>query len=79
MPRQCHAIGTGGLIEIELGIDIPERRADCRQLMEQPAFVLPRLDRVLLAGELVEDGDADAGLADAIAQLGGEVPLNLLS
>jgi hypothetical protein len=36
--------------------------------MQQPALVLPRLDRVLIACQPVDDCDADAGLPDAVAQ-----------
>jgi len=47
--------------------------------MQQTPLVLTRLDRILLARQPVEDGDAHAGLPDAVAQLGGEIPLDLFS
>ena len=47
--------------------------------MQQPALILARLDGVLLAREPVDDVDANAGVPDTIAQLGREVPLDLLS
>jgi hypothetical protein len=47
--------------------------------MQEPAFVLSRLYRVLLARHLVDDVDAYSGRADTIAQFRGQVPLDLLS
>lgn len=47
--------------------------------MQELAFVLTRLDQILLARELVDDGDPNPGLADPVAQLRGEIPLNLLA
>src|SRR5262249_29928260 len=41
--------------------------------------VLARLDQILLAREPIDDSDPDPGLADPVAQLRGEVPLNLLA
>jgi hypothetical protein len=49
--------------------------AQCRQLMQQPAFVLARLDGVLLTREPVDNVDTHAGLPDTVAQLRREIPL----
>jgi hypothetical protein len=47
--------------------------------MQELALVLARLDQVLLARELIDDSDPDPGFADPVAQLRGEVPLNLFA
>src|SRR5215813_4493284 len=47
--------------------------------MQEPALVLARLDQILLAREPIDDSDPDPGLVDPVAQLRGEVPLNLLA
>jgi hypothetical protein len=79
VPEQCHAIAVGRLAEIQLGIDVADPCAQCRQLMQQPALVLARLDGVLLTREPVDDVDTDAGLPDTVAQLRREIPLDLFS
>ena len=79
VPEQCHAIAVGRLAEIQLGIDVADPCAQCRQLMQQPALVLARLDRVLLTREPVDDVDTDAGLPNTVAQLRREIPLDLFS
>src|ERR1700736_3037513 len=47
--------------------------------MQQASFVLARLDCVLLTRQPIDNADAHAGVADAVAQLGREIPLDLLS
>src|SRR5215469_378780 len=47
--------------------------------MQELALVLARLDQILLAREPIDDSDLDPGLADPVAQLRGEVPLNLFA
>src|SRR5215471_9914488 len=47
--------------------------------MQELALILARLDQILLAREPIDDSDPDSGLADSVAQLRGEVPLNLLA
>src|SRR6266536_2298278 len=79
VPEQCHAIAVGRLAEIQLGIDVADPCAQCRQLMQQPALVLAWLDGVLLTREPVDDVDPDAGLPDTVAQLRREIPLDLFS
>src|SRR5260221_14559475 len=47
--------------------------------MQELALVLARFDQVLLAREPIDNLDPDPGLAYPIAQLGSEVPLDLLA
>src|SRR5258705_2367478 len=47
--------------------------------MQQTPFVLPWLDCILFASDLVDHGNTHAGVADTVAQLRREVPLDLLS
>ena len=63
-PEQCHAIAVGWLAEIQFGIHVADACAQRRQLMQQPALVLARLNGVLLTREPVDDVDTDAGLPD---------------
>jgi hypothetical protein len=79
VPEQCHAIAVGRVAEIQLDIDVADLRAQRRQLMQQPALVLARLNGVLLMREPVDDVDTDAGLPDTVAQLRREIPLDLFS
>ena len=78
-PEQCHAIAVGWLAEIQFGIHVADPCAQRRQLMQQPALVLARLNGVLLTREPVDDVDTDAGLPDTVAQLRREIPLDLFS
>src|SRR4029077_4791309 len=78
-PEQCHAIAVGWLAEIQLGIHVANPCAQRRQLMQQPALVLARLNDVLLTREPVDDVDTDAGLPDTVAQLRRGEPLSVLS
>ena len=75
-PEQCHAIAVGWLAEIQFGIHVADPCAQRRQLMQQPALVLARLNGVLLTREPVDDVDTDAGLPDTVAQLRREIPLD---
>src|SRR5215471_9361366 len=47
--------------------------------MEQAAFELPRLDLVLLARKFIDYRDTNLGSTDPVAQLRGQIPLDLLS
>src|SRR5215470_15980327 len=47
--------------------------------MEEPAFELAGFDLEFLAGGAVDNFDLDAGLADAIAEFRGEVPLEFFA
>src|SRR3990172_9273937 len=78
------AVQTGLVIgarlgEIELEVDLARRRRGRGQLVQQPPAELARLDRVLLARLAVHHLDPHARLPDAVAQLRGEVPLDLLA
>lgn len=46
-------------------------------LMQQSTFKLSRLDPVLLAGELIDNGDAHVRVANPVSKLRGEIPLDL--
>src|SRR5438270_6326177 len=47
--------------------------------MEQPSFELARLDFQLNARSSIDDPDLDAGLTNAVAQLGSQIPLQLFT
>ena len=47
--------------------------------MQQASIKLTRFDLELLAGMTVDDPDFDAALADPLAQLRGEIPLDLFA
>src|SRR2546430_8260702 len=47
--------------------------------MQQSPLVGARLDLVLLARKLVDDRHANLGVADPVAQLRGQIPLDLLA
>ena len=47
--------------------------------MQESALVGSRLDFVLLPGQLVDNGDANLGVAQPVAQFRGQEPLDLLS
>src|SRR5262249_61725542 len=49
-----YAVPIRRLVQVELDIDISERRAQQRQLVEEPAFIIARLYRGLLARPLVD-------------------------
>ena len=72
-------ITLGGLGEIEFGVGVAERRTDRGELMQQPSLVGARLDLVLLARKLVDHRHANLGVADSVAQLRGQIPLDLLA
>ena len=78
-PVERDPVGLAGLVQVKLDIDVAEWRWHGRQLMQQASFVLARLDCVLLTRQPIDNADAHAGLADAVAQLGREIPLDLLS
>jgi len=65
--KQSDRVLVRRLIQIEFSINIAERRACGWQLVQQSAFVLPRLDGVLFAGKPVDDRDLHACLPDSIA------------
>ena len=54
VPVKRNAIGIRGFVEIEFHVDIAERGACGRQLMQQPAFVLAGFDSILLARKSVD-------------------------
>src|SRR5213079_2188132 len=69
----------GGLGEIEFGVGVAKRRTDRGELMQQPSLVGARLDLVLLTRKLVDHRHANLGVADSVAQLRGQIPLDLLA
>jgi hypothetical protein len=69
----------GWFREIQFGIRLAERGSNCRKLVEQSPFELPRLDLVLLARKLVDHRYPNLGSADPVAQLRGQIPLDLLA
>ena len=69
----------GRFREIQFGIRLAEWGANCRQLVEQAPFELPRLDLVLLARKLVDHRYTNLGSPDPVAQLRGQIPLDLLA
>ena len=67
LAKQSDRVLVRRLIQIEFSVDIAEGCASNGQLVQQPAFVLPRLDGVLFAGKPVDDRDLHACLPDSIA------------
>jgi hypothetical protein len=72
---QGHAAIVGRRGEVQFGIGLAERRANWRKLVQQAAFELPRLDLVLFARDLIDNRYANPAVANAVAQLRGEIPL----
>ena len=72
-PVERDPVGLARLVQVKL------RRRHGRQLMQQASFVLARRDCVLFTRQPIDNADTHAGLADAVAQLGREIPLDLLS
>ena len=64
--KQSDGILVRRFIQIEFSVDIAEGRSCGWELMQQAAFVLPRLYGVLLAGKPVDDRDLHARLPDPI-------------
>src|SRR6266511_318285 len=77
--KQRDSIRFSRFVHVKLNVNVAERSANRRQLMQQSSFVLPRLHCVLLPGDLVDHWNTHAGVADTVAQLRREVPLDLLS
>jgi hypothetical protein len=77
--KQSDGVLVSRLIQIEFSVDIAEQCPCGRQFVQQPAFLLPRLDSVLFAGKPVNDGDLHACLPDSIAQFGSQIPLDLFT
>src|SRR6266542_912381 len=77
--KQRDSIRFGGLVHVKLNVNVAKCGVNGRQLVQQPSFVLPWLDCILLPSNLVDHRDTHAGVTDAVAQLRREVPLDLLS
>ena len=77
--KQRDSIRFSRFVQVQLNVNVAERGANGRQLMQQSSFVLPRLHCILLASDLVDHRNTHAGVADTVAQLRREVPLDLLS
>src|SRR5215472_6135464 len=82
-PRAASGKGDSAVLgrfaEIQFSVRLAQRRADCRQLVQQPALELPWLHLVLLACEFVDYRYAHLSIADTVAQLGGQIPLDFLA
>src|SRR5438128_11949975 len=65
--------------EIQFAIRLAEGRANRGQLVEQAAFELSRLDLVLLARKFIDHRYTNLRIANTIAQLRGQIPLDLLA
>jgi len=79
MSKQRNAICFFGLIHINLNVNITGRCMNRGQVVQQSAFILTRFNCILLSGDLIDNGNARAGMTNAVAQLGGEIPLNFFS
>src|SRR5207244_11330832 len=66
-------------VQVELGIDLALRRQRAIELVQEPSLVLPRLDLELRARCSIDDAHRHAGMTDAVAQLRGKIPLDLLA
>src|SRR6266498_4975755 len=77
--KQRDSIRFGGLVHVKLNVNVAKCGVNGRQLVQQSSFVLPWLDYILLPSDLVDHCNTHAGVADTIAQLRREVPLDLLS
>ena len=66
-------------MQVELSVDLALRRHRVIELVQQSPLELPRLDLEFGPRGAIDDADRDAGMTDAIAQLRGEVPLDLLA
>src|SRR3954470_23677488 len=66
-------------VQVKLRVNLPIGRQGAIQLVQQPPFELARLDLELCARRPIDDANRHAGMPDAVTQLGGEVPLDLLA
>src|SRR5437868_8295588 len=66
-------------MQVELGVDLALRRHRIIELVEQSPLELPRLDLEFGPRGAIDNADRHAGMTDAIAQLRGKVPLDLLA
>ncbi len=66
-------------MQVELGVDLALRRQRAVELVQEPTLELPRLDLELGSRGPVDDADRYARVTDPVAQLRGEVPLDLLA
>ncbi len=82
-PRAISGKGDSGVLgrlcEIQFGIRLAEWRPNRRQLVEQAAFELSRLDLVLLARKFIDHRYTNLRIANTVAQLGGQIPLDFLA
>ena len=76
---QAHGIVSRRLVEVQLHVHVAVHGAHGRQFMQQPPGELARLHGELLARGAVHDPHPHTRLADALAQLGRQVPLDLLA
>src|SRR5208283_2818686 len=65
--------------EIQFGIRLAEWRTNRRQLVQQPAFELSRLNLVLSARKFVDHRYTNLRIPNTIAQLRRQIPLDLLA
>src|SRR5665213_4315925 len=66
-------------VQVQLRIHVALRRQYAVQLVQQATFELARLDLEFRARRSIDDANRYTGMANAVAQLGGEVPLDLLA
>ncbi len=78
-PEQRDDIGGRVCMQVQLRIDLALRGQRYVEFVQQPALVFPGLDPELGARRSVDDAYVDAGMANAVAELGGEIPLDLLA
>ena len=76
---QADFVGRVGRIQIQLGIDVPGCGRCRRQVMQQIAGELARLDVEFLARVAIDHLDPHAGVTDALSQLRSQIPLYLLA
>jgi hypothetical protein len=81
VPSLCRpdAGAAAGLRKVELDVNLTQRRPRLRQAVKQLTVEATRFDLEILSGGAVDDADGDAGAGDAVAELAGEVRLDLLS
>src|SRR5208283_1507003 len=79
IPVEADTILWVRFVQVEFDIHLAVGGRNNRQVVQQPARELPRLDRELLTRLPIDDLDLHPCRADALAELRGEIPLHLLA
>ena len=76
---QRHRVGRQMGMQVQLCVHVALGRQEAIQLVQQSALELAGLDLVFGPRGPIDDADRYARMANAVAQLGGEVPLDLVA